>query len=256
MSNRKARWIAFACLATVVIVTFVAFIIFQTRLTPHKVLYRAMKAHSSNSMRIEAQMMIEPLLKTPISISVSMEHPNKLRGKMSLKKAGAPSLLVVSDGKRIWTFAEQWKQYQIENAPKDMVSTWGLFKPIGSRKDHRENMAVALFCGYKPKTEIKESSIAGTANVGDKKCYVLRIKYNDDLEQQIYVGMRDWLVWQTKTKAYIDVPPFPPVEILITSTCLSIERNPKFGVNEFVFKPPKGAKVVDSLTPPHEETSK
>jgi outer membrane lipoprotein-sorting protein len=256
MGSKKVRWIAFACLSTAVVVSIGVFIAFQMRLTPLKVLYRAVKAHSSSSMHMEGQVTIEPLLKTPISISVSMEHPNKLRGKMSLKKAGAPALLVVSDGKRLWTFAEQWKQCQVEDAPKDMAGTWGSFKPVGPRKDHRENMAVALFCGYKPETEIKEAKLAGTTDVGDKKCYVLSLKYNDGLEQQICVGMRDWLVWQTKTKAHIDVPPLPPIEILITSTCSSIERNPKFGADEFVFKPPKGTKMVESLSLPHEGTSK
>ncbi|MCS7253656.1 MAG: DUF2092 domain-containing protein [Armatimonadota bacterium] len=225
------------------------------RPNPERILKMASDAHSAiNAMHMRAQVTIEPLIKVPIEITANLERPNKLHGTITLKGTKAPSMLMVSDGKRIWTFVKQWKQCQVEPAPKDMASTWGMFKPVGKRDDHRENMAAALFCGFKPEGNVKRAKLLGTENIGHHKCHMLHITYADGFEQLIHVGVKDSFVWQTVTKTHLSMPPpLPPIEIIITSKCTSIVPNPKFEQRQFTFTPPKGTRMVESLSPPKED---
>ncbi|MFA4029683.1 MAG: hypothetical protein GDYSWBUE_000977 [Candidatus Fervidibacterota bacterium] len=247
-------FVLFAAVASLIGIAVILFLML-TRPTPEGVLNMALNAHSAmNAMHMKAQVSVEPLIKVPIEITADLERPNKLRGTIAIKGISAPSMLVVSDGKRMWTFVEQWKQCQVEPAPKDMAATWGAFKPVGAKGDHRENMAAALFCGFEPKGTIRETGLLKTENIGPHKCHVLRIVYTDGLEQLMHVGVRDGFVWQTSVKRRLPMPsPLPPIEITITSKCVSIVPNPKFGEGEFTFTPPKGTKMVESLTPPEQD---
>lgn len=230
----------------------IALFLTLTRPTPERVLKMASDAYSTmDAMHMKAQVSIEPLIKVPIEITANLKRPNKLRGTITLKGVSAPSMLVVSDGKRMWTFVEQWKQCQVEPAPRDMAATWGAFKPVGAKDDHRENMAAALFCGFEPKGRVKEAKLLKAENIGPHKCHVLHIVYADGLEQLMHVGIHNGFVWQTSVKRRLSMPPpLPPVEIIITSKCTSIVPNPNLGESEFTFTPPKGTKTVESLSPP------
>lgn len=251
--QRKAmRIFIFGAAAIAFLGAATALVLIFARPTPERILKMASDAYSTmDAMHMKAQVSIEPLIKVPIEVTANLKRPNKLRGTITLKGVSAPSMLVVSDGKRMWTFVEQWKQCQVEAAPKDMAATWGAFKPVGAKDDHRENMAAALFCGFEPKGTIKEAKLLKVENIGTHKCHVLHIVYEDGLEQLMHVGVRDGFVWQTSVKRHLPMPPpLPPVEIVITSKCTSIIPNPDLGEGEFKFTPPKGTKMVESLSPP------
>lgn len=224
------------------------------RPTPERILKRMLKSHSEmDAVRMEAQIILSPLIKVPIDIAVTLKRPNMLRGTMELKGTKVPPVLMVSDGKKLWTFVEQWKQYHIEAAPRDTESTWAAFKPVGAKDDHRDNMAAALFCGFKLEGKVKEARLVGTENIGSHKCHVIRLTYSDSVEQLLHVGMQDGFVWQTATKAHLKMPsPLPPVELLIMTKCTSITPNPKLSQDEFTFTPPKDAKMVEVLSPPQQ----
>ncbi|HID08234.1 MAG TPA: DUF2092 domain-containing protein [Armatimonadetes bacterium] len=253
-----AKMIALGIAIVVLTGAFGAFAVFLLRPTPLRILMRTAQIYREmQAVHIEAKLTIEPFMSVPINFAITLKRPNLMRG--TLKVPGPlpgldTSVVAVSDGKQMYAAIEAWNQYQVEEAPKSLMDVWARFKPAGSRTDHRDNIAIALFAGVDVFKQLEKSEFLPDEVIETHLCRVLKLEYRDGLKQKVWIGKQDGYIWKTATRIQVRAPTIPqPVELILAQTFSKITPNPKISKSAFSYRPPKGARKVTAFEPPNAE---
>ena len=190
-------------------------------------------------------------------IQVTMMVSPSSKMKLLLKE-GKKEIVVVCDGKVVWTFLPAQRTYTEAMASSASVQTPVYVLRIGNNEISGEG----LLSEYETLIATRFRSVANseswaklerpeTLKVGKdrKECYVLTIQMPGGVQKQkLWVDKTDFSVWKS-----VDTTLSPwnyrggTLKTTVTMTTEQMALNPSLDDSNFVFTPPGQAKKVDSL---------
>jgi len=210
----------------------------------------------------------------------AFEKPNRIRIEDILESTMGIELF--SNGEKMVTYMENWKQYTEEDAP-DMLTSVNL-RMIRSFVVNNIIMSDDPFNDLK--IDIEEAKEVGSENLNGISTTIIELTQSVStlgasmvpgnagkdmlIPVKMWIGSTDFLI--RKLAYELDMEPivklmpeeqrarmgnyFTGLKTIITETHTEIEIDPVFSDNDFDFIPPEGIELVDNFAPPGSPGSK
>jgi outer membrane lipoprotein-sorting protein len=190
-------------------------------------------------------------------IQVTMMASSSSKAKLLLKD-GKKEIVVVSDGKVVWTLVPAQHEYTEVTARNANIQASVYLLRMGSNDilgsdllREYETLIAARFqsiASYESSAKLEHSE---TLKVGKnkKECYVLTIQMSGAAQKQkLWVDKTEFTIWKSvDTTSGIWDRPGVTLQTTVTITIKQLAINPSFDDSTFIFTPPVQATKVDSL---------
>lgn len=190
-------------------------------------------------------------------IQVTLKVSGSSKARLLLKD-GKKEIVVVCDGKVVWTLMPDQHAYTEVTARSANIATPVYLLQIGSNDisggdllEEYEVLLAARFQNLSSHESWAKLEHSETLKVGkDKKeCYVLTIQMpGGSPRQKFWVDEKEFTIWKsTDTSLSPTGDAGVSLQTTVTVTTKQMALNPSLDESNFVFTPPDQAKKVDSL---------
>ncbi len=204
--------------------------------------YQSLSGLRVKSTIVAEQRMGEAAMQQTIRHEAVYQRPNFLRVRWEEETQGG--LMVVSDGKNLFTQVDALKQVKKEPAPKTLQA---IVRSGNQRSPVVDDLSCFLGEDWKEKAD--SAKVVGKETLNKRPVTKVQLTLKGGGTQTLWIDTNGF-IWKTQRRVERKHPGGGVVTLTITETYQEVTGNPKLPKNFFTFQLPKGFREVKEFEVP------